>query len=376
MNWEKKVFFLIVLITAGCKEEFNPPVTPLETNYLVVEGFINAQGRTNILLSRTAQLKDTAVMKTEQGAEVTIMGDDNSAILLAENTPGHYQSDSVGLNNSKKYSIVIKTVEGKEYLSDYVAVKQTPPIDSVSWRWENNGVNIYVNSHDEQTNSRYYKWTYEETWEVRSKWEVLAGYVNGNVSARNREEIKKMFYCWHSQNSTSILLGSTAQLTDNIISMVPVVNIPANGEQLAIRYSVLVKQVVLDKPLYEFYQIMKKNTETTGSIFAPLPTDLSTNIHCISKAEEKVIGYMSVSTEERERIFISNAEVPGWNYQSGCISILVDNDPSGSLSVFANNGLIPYGIKYMGINGVGFYASTEFCMDCRTRGSNLKPSFW
>jgi len=366
---------LIFLLITGCKEEFNPPVKALQNNYLVVEGFINAQGSTNITLSRTIQLKDTSDVKAEQGASITIMSEDNSTISLFEDTAGHYQSDPVALNKNQKYRLFIKTVEGKEYLSDYLSVKKTPPIDSVSWRSENNGVNIYVNSHVEPDNRRYYKWSYDETWEVHSRWPVLYGYVNRNVSATDQNETNKMFYCWHSQNSDRIVLGSTAQLIDNIISMIPVVNIPPYGEQLGFRYSILVKQVALDKQTYEFYQVMRKNTETTGSIFAPLPTDLSSNIHCVSNPAEKVIGYMSVTTEESKRIFISNEEVPGWNYQSGCIGVLVRNDPA-SLSVFSNNGLISYNVAIEGLNTLGFYASNEFCMDCRTRGTNIKPDFW
>ena len=369
----------VVIFAAACREPFDPNIRPEQTNYLVVEGFINAQGSTNITLSRTTLPKDTAATHPEQGAAITIMGEDNSAFRLSERPAGYYQSDSVSLNSNQKYRILIKTSEGKEYLSDYLSVKKTPPLDSVSWRNENNGVNIYVNSHDEPNNSRYYKWTYNETWEVHSKWPVLRGYVNGNVSARDDSEINKMFYCWHSQNSSSIVSGSTAGLSDNIISMVPIVNIPPDGEQLSIRYSILVKQVAMDRQTYEFYQVMKKNTETTGSLFAPLPTDLSTNIHSVSNPAEKVIGYMSVSTEETKRIFISNSEVPGWNYQSGCVSELVENDPSkitSELPMFVNNGFIPYGTKTTGLTIVGYYASTEFCMDCRTRGSNVKPDFW
>ena len=119
---------------------------------------------------------------------------------------------------------------------------------------------------------------------------------------------------------------------------------------------------------------MKKNTETTGSIFAPLPSDLSSNIHCMSNPEEKVIGYMFVSTEETKRIFISNDEVPGWNYQSPCGTEFVE--VGNASAAFANNGLIPYATKTLGLTILGYYASTEDCMDCRTRGSNVKPSFW
>lgn len=370
----QKLLYVLIIMTASCREPFDPGIRPEQTNFLVVEGFINAQGSTKMTLSRTAQLKDTSTIKPEQGASLTIMGEDNSAIQLSEDTLGHYRSDSVSLNKNQKYQLLIKTPDGKEYQSDFLSAKQTPPIDSISWRDENNGVNIYVNSHDKPENSRYYKWTYEETWAIRSQWAVLSGYVNRNVSARNTEETLKMYYCWHSQNSSAILQGSTAQLSDNIISMIPLNNIPHYEEQLRIRYSILVKQVALDKQAYEFYQVIKKNTETTGSVFAPLPTDLSTNMHCVSDPAEKVIGYMSVSTEESKRIFISHDDIPGWNYQSLCVSEFVDI--SSSEAAFSNNGLIPYATKSEGLNTLGFYASTEECMDCRIRGSNVKPDFW
>jgi hypothetical protein len=365
------IFFLV-----ACREHYLPPVAEIDSRYLVVEGFINAQGRTDIILTRTTRIIDTVTILREQGAIVAIIGEDNSIVPLLEDTAGHYRSDSVSLNKSLKYSLSIKTSDGKSYQSDFLAVKKTPPIDSVVWRNEFDGVNIYVNSHDDIKNSRYYKWSYDAVWEVHSRWGVLLPYVNGDISVTTSEEQNKLFYCWHHESPSIIILGSTASLADNVISMIPVFNIPLHSEPLAVRFSIVVKQIALDKPAYQFYQSMKKNTETTGSIFGPLPTELSTNIHCVSNPSEPVVGYMTVSTEEKsKRIFISNSDVPDWNYHSGCASILVDNDANVSQH-FYNNVLIPYDVKRMGLAVLGYYASTRECMDCRTRGSNVKPSYW
>ena len=64
----KRWCFLIVIAVLffTCKEPYNPPIASPATGYLVVEGFINAQGPTQIKLSRTTQLNQKNIFKTPQ----------------------------------------------------------------------------------------------------------------------------------------------------------------------------------------------------------------------------------------------------------------------------------------------------------------------
>ncbi len=377
------VAVVAIIFASACREPFDPGIRPGQTNYLVVEGFINAQGSTNIALSRTAQIKDSAAVKTEQGATITIMGEDNTTIPFLEYAAGHYQSDSLSLNKNQKYRLLIQTAEGKVYLSDYVLVKQTPLIDSVSWQDQNDGVHIYVNSHDAQNNSLYYKWDYAETWEIDSHYEAALKYYPGDaadgsqgfVAGRDEDEIEKMKYCWQNITSTNIHIGSTVPLSGDIISLEPVVFIPRGSEKLSVRYSIILKQYALDKQAYDFYQLMKKNTESIGSIFDAQPSDITGNIHCTSNPNEKVIGYITVSTEQRKRIFITNEQVMGaqWRYDPQCEERYVENKKDELVTYFRGNSYIPYSEKGL---AEGYYSVNENCADCRTRGTNDKPVFW
>jgi hypothetical protein len=46
---------------------------------------------------------------------------------------------------------------------------------------------------------------------------------------------------------------------------------------------------------------------------------ISGNIHCLADPGEVVIGFIEVTQEQVKRIFISNSQVPGWNYDPGCV---------------------------------------------------------
>lgn len=363
----------ILLPWVGCKERFDPPLSPAQSNYLVVEGFINVKGYTTITLRRTVPLKDTAGLKTETGAQVTIVGEDNSTYNVKEKGSGTYMSDSLVLRLNQKYHIHIKTKSGGEYFSEYVQVNQTPAIDSINWKLENNGVRIYVNTHDPQNSSSYYKWDYQETWEINSAYETYYEYKNHTVTARQLSEVPKLYYCWQTQNSSSILTGSTVQLTNNVVSQAPLNFIPLESEKLSVRYSILIRQYSLDRKAYDFFQAMKTNTETLGSIFGPLPSEITGNISCVSTPSEKVIGYITANTIDQKRIFISRAEVPV-RYQRDCPSYLVTLD--SFRYYYEMGGLLPY--MAAGSPGpiIGYYSSYPNCIDCTLKGTNVKPAFW
>lgn len=244
-------------------------------------------------------------------------------------------------------------------------------------------MHIYVNSHDAQNNTLYYKWDYAETWEIVSHYDAALKYFPGEapdgsqgyVTARDEDEMKKMKYCWQNITSTNIHLGSSVSLASDIISSEPLVFIPRGSEKLSVRYSILVKQYALDKQAYEFYQLMKKNTESIGSIFDAQPSDITRNIHCTSNPNEKVIGYIDVSTEQRKRIFITYEQVMGaqWRYDPKCEERYVENKKINLVTYFRGNSYIPCSVKGL---AEGYYSVNENCADCRTRGTNDKPDFW
>jgi Domain of unknown function (DUF4249) len=383
---KKIVYSLLLIITVGCKERYESPVHSPVTGYLVVEGVINsAAGGTTIILSRTTQL-DNRNAQYENGAQVNIEGDDNSFYTLFESTAGHYNAVTAGLNSGTKYRLHIITGTGKEYLSDFVSVNSNPPMDSVSWQRENSGLQLYINTHDPQNNTRYYQWEYSETWEFHSAYATSLKYnidhgPNGkqiySIAYRDSTTFSPdptLFYCWQSDQSSNILIGSSAKLATDLIYL-PLVFIPPASWKLSVLYSIDVKQYSWTKEGYEFLERMKKNTESTGSVFDAQPSELNGNMHCVSDPAEPVIGFINICPFREQRTFIRNDQIPNWRYDSGCSEeIIPNNDPS--IQLYAIN-LLPTTPDELGPGGIiSFYAAIPTCVDCTLRGTNVKPSFW
>jgi hypothetical protein len=188
-----------------------------------------------------------------------------------------------------------------------------------------------------------------------------------------------IFTCWKYDSSKTIHIASSAKLEKDVIYRKPILFIPRMDERLGIRYSIQVTQYALDKQGYQFYEQMKKNTETIGTIFDPLPSSTGGNIHCISHPADMVIGYINTTTAQQVRIFIAEDQLTGkgFNISSICESNEVANIHD-SLRKY-----IPSAWPYEAIFGssggglIAYKISSENCVDCTLRGGkNVKPSFW
>ena len=370
-----KVYPILVLIFCimGCKDRYNPPAVSVNSSFLVVEGYLNGSGPTTIKLSRTFKLADSARPTAELNAQVKVESNAGSAYTLAAKGGGVYEAAQISFNPAQQYRLRI-IASGKEYVSDYVTYKVTPSIDSVNWRRNNEGVQIYVNTHDDQNKTIYYRWEYDETWEFHSAYQSGLEYRNHTIVPR--DPAVNLFFCWQSQSSNRILLGSSAKLSKDIISMSPLTAIQRGSWMLSVRYSILVKQYALQEKAYQYWQNMQKNTENLGSIFDPLPSEISGNIHSVSNPSELVIGYISAGTTQSKRIFITNGDVGNWYYYDGC-ELLFTPDNKDSLETYFGSGAnAPTYFAQTQSGQRGYNYSSIGCLDCRLRGTNVRPSFW
>lgn len=393
----KKIFYFILLIifSPGCIQKFQPNITSPTTGYLVVEGIINSGGGpAKVNLSRTTMLTDST-MAHETGSTVQVEGNDNSVYPFTEQGNGVYGTSQLILSNSQLYRLDIKTKDGKQYLSTYSTPKTTKPIDSVNWNTTRDGVQVYVNTHDPTNNSIYYKWDYVETWEFHPPYITSLSYdtlkdANGNpLFAGNQPQLYihnnnvvnySINTCWRNALSTDIITASSVKLSSDIIADFPVSFIPQGSDKLSVEYSILVNQYSLSADAYNFLQLMKLNTEETGSIFSTQPSQLQGNIHSVSNAAEIVIGYVSFSSMTSKRIFIYNADLTNWTVvdNSMCTQIVLKNQQDDVSTAF-NSGLLPttpVSLEFATGNVITFNAAFPPCVDCRVLGTNQKPSFW
>jgi len=257
------LLFLIVFSFVNCKKPYSPAVINASNNYLVVEGDINSGAdSTFITLSRTVNITSKISTKPEINAIVTVEVDQNTSYALIEMGNGNYACAGLNLDGTHKYRLNIKTANNEQYQSDYIQVLNSPPIDSVTYDTNTTlvngpGVNIYVNTHDPTNKVQYYRWDYQETWEYHTAFESYFKSNGDTVLARDIIN-DNIYQCWRSDSSSTIILGSSAKLSQSVIAHSPLAFVNSTSEKVSIEYSILVRQYALTADAYNFYANLKK----------------------------------------------------------------------------------------------------------------------
>jgi len=374
----------VVFLVAGCVEPYAPKIDQHISSFLVINGSINSQGVTTIQLARTLSLGQAGAPPVEAKARVSIEEEGGRQYPLAEGVAGTYTSTALALDPGKRVRLHLLTATQKEYASDFMTIKQTPAIDSVSWEVVSDGVQISVSTHDNTQQSRYYRWDYEETWQFTSAYISGIEYKNRKLVDRTGEDI---YHCWGTEKSSVIRIGNTTRLSQDVVANQPLTILPSNSAKLRYKYSILVRQYAQTLEEYNYWDALRKNTENIGTLFDPLPTQLTGNVHNLADKEEVVLGFVGAQSVAEKRIFIEYGQLPRtWRFLTGyedCTLLdtvpnpNVDGDNRNPVEYFSNPYFIPVAELRDCEKCLPYYTgSTVDCVDCRKRGANVKPAFW
>lgn len=368
MKTGQKIITLLLslLFLAACKDEYFPAINELDKDIMVVEGYIDGAEETVITLTRvTGMGQEPTAEKFVTGASVQVEDDKGNLYPLMYTSKGAY-TGRYHFNTGLKYRVRIKTQNQKEYASGLVTYKVSPPIDSITYRLEPAGARFLVSTHDNTRQSKYYRWTYSETWQFHSYYSTDFQY---DEQKKEVGVLKESIYdCWQSNLSREILLNNSANLREDVMKETPLALVVNGSEKLSLKYSIQVKQYVMDSIGYEFFRLLKRNTEETGSIFDPQPGNLKGNVVNVKDPLEMVVGYIGAGSSAIKREFFS---IP-WNHPQDCLNLVLVPDIKDSLAYyFSTQGFWPVSMEV-----AGWSAAYDRCVDCRTRGTNIKPAFW
>ncbi len=367
---------LLSLWMTACLEPFNPSVVVEERNYLVVDAHLDANGNANVRLSRTLPLYSEMSSPDEVNASVEIESEGGSHVLLDEITAGTY-SGVVPVDVNERYRVRIVTANDERYMSDFAEVKISPPIDSVYWKPGADGISVYVDTHDNENDSRYYKWEVEETYEYTSQYASRYIWKDGQALPRPLDQM--IFTCWRTDTSRHIMLGTTEQLERDIVSRKELVFVAKGAKKMSVRYSILVRQRTISSEAYEYFRLLEQTTEDLGGLFDPMPVEVTGNFHDLGDSNRPVIGYFTAGTVEEERLFIGFHELPRHlrvAQASGCFMdtlSLEDLLPLTESGLLLIGPIMPPGSPFIS----GYTTASKHCIDCRVYGgTTTKPDFW
>ncbi|MGZ3943744.1 MAG: DUF4249 domain-containing protein [Mucilaginibacter sp.] len=368
---------LIMLILCACQKPYNPKPIKNSPNVLVVEGVIDPSSDSTIFkLSRTVQVNSKTTLAPELGADVSAEDDQNGIYPIPEFGNGTYAFPGLNLSITRKYRIRIRTGDGLEYRSDFVPVKVTPPIDSVGFNILQDSLQVYVSTHDATDKTRYYRWSFDETWLFHAF--AVSDYVSTGFSLAERTIDQQIYFCYASSFSPTIVLGTTDKLSHDVVYQNPLTLIKGSSEKIEREYSVLVRQYALTPEALSYWNNLKKNSDQVGGIFGVQPSEIMGNIHCTTNPATPVIGYISASTVSSKRVFLGNNSLPrAWQpiYPYACT---IDSIKKGIQENLINLPVSEYTLSYIGsfFAPKGYTATSRNCADCTIRGTTQQPSFW
>lgn len=360
------LYISFLLLTNSCILQFLPETTD-DQDIMVVEAIVTDQpGQNRVKLSTSMPLGVRSQAKPLSGCRVTLSDDLGNNWELQEKDGGTYVTtpEFRGIVG-RLYSLHIKTNSARQnlsYQSRAIRMRPVPPIDSVYYEsralsYSNDGTpvsegaEIFLNTHDPENNCKFFRWEYVETWEF-----ILPYMVP------NRR-------CWAAGNSEAINIKNTSSLAIDKIERLPLTFVTNETDRLREKYSILVNQYSLDEEEYTYWEKLQKTVEDVGTLYDIVPASIPSNIRCVEKPDENVLGFFSVSSVKSKRIFIKK-------YFRGLINLYSDCKNA----TISSNTIIEHLNESVWIIGRAqdslILTYHKSCADCTTRGTTVKPDFW
>lgn len=396
-NWILIIFSFI--ITQSCVEQFDYSSTSSSEQNLVVRALLtNELKKHTIELSRTISIDSTKI-EPEKNATITITSDVGETYSFYGNKKGIYTSNvEFSAKPDRTYILNIKTQDENSYISSAEKLPSNSQIENINFTIEYNALEGFdeivfrVNSKLSENEGKLYRYEYDETYKVKPIfWSSKKLVVSSNTLPYKFDLVDKdpniegIGVCYGSNYSKEIILTETKTLSQDKVINFPVRKIPIDSYIIGIRYSILVKQYVLNQNTYDFYKLLDKFSDPYN-IFSQIQVgNIKSNIVYEPNPEKnKVFGFFEVSSLNTKRIFFNRNELtntPFFNYASNeCVNeINPEITDSYGNSPLLNNikkGWIYQRFAEPPPPNKPYLLVKKKCGDCTHIGPISQPEFW
>ena len=383
--------FLLLGIGSSCVYDYDPKddnIQGLENPLVVIDGDIIVGGITRVSIGLTQPLSGDEEDLAPLGAAVWVESEDGELLsgVMLEDKVNEFEINTEMLDIYGRYRLGVSVPGKGEYISAFKGVLVAPAIDSVSWSVarDSSYVRIEVTTHDSNTDEKLYcKWIYSEDWESNSRFHAELDYVakTRSMVKLDSEEMKKRSICFSKAESSGTYIANTEKLKENLIYKSVVKEITNTDTRLTGLYAINVTQKALDREAYIYWDNVKNNSNGTGGIFAPQPSNVRGNITCTTNEREVVLGYVNVTTVTHKMLFVD------WEKEriffTDCKEQLIpqflppakpDGEPTPLWPAYYSEGYRP--IRFNGDSTDEVYWAMEKCTDCRVFSNSSRPDFW
>ena len=376
-------FSVLIILVHSCVESYDFETRDFES-VLIVEGTVTDQlEHQKIRLSRSYQL-DLDTIRYEGGATLRVIAGNGEVYNFLEDSLGIYSSEiEFQAIPNEDYYLEILTQEGEEYVSEQERIIGNAEIESLSLEKitvnENEGVAVFVKAALNDNESGYLRYTYEETSKIVSPYvanERLVLDDNGGVKLDSLTYEREI--CYKTENSSESILVNTDLSSRSIRTSVRFID--KLNEKIYFRYSILVKQFMIGKDAYDFYETLQEVSSLSNIFSQNQPGFVYGNIKSISNSNNRVLGYFQVATVSSKRIFFNYTDFFSIddrpNLQNRCNLYIPFEYELRDIVEDGNYEYLRETPPEYWLGGRYYEVVNIACIDCNVRGTNVKPEFW
>ena len=304
----------------------------LDLDIMTVDGFVTDQlGGTSVEIKMSRSRLGTSFEEPLTGCQADLKVSNGTVVALTETTPGVYTppanfAGQVGLN----YQLRFLTKDNKTYESNPELMKTAPPIKNVSQRFERDGIlnatgtlvvgsstDVLVDFDDPAGEKNYYTWR----WKLWERQQVCITCVGGRLQNGNCVAIRVApsstpptydyectNQCWEVLYNKEVPIFSDAVSDGKTTLGFRVARIPFYSFSGAL---LEIEQISLSQSAFQYYQILKDQSESTGTLTDAPPSPIVGNVINTTDANEKVIGYFTASAIKSVRVWLPRAPENG-----------------------------------------------------------------
>ena len=297
MNKSIVIAILSFVLISSC-------IDPLETEVefsgakLVVNAEIHDLEEPNyIYLSRSSKFNKEN-NPTVSNAYVAVEDSLGNRYEFMESEPGVYKIcpvDFVGqigmsykliINDSDNiYETELVKMKPKGEIVDFFFEKDTQLTEVDDSFRPISGLNFYIDFEDKEGKD-YYKIDYKGTYKFK---------------ASNFDQFHD--YCFRNESSEYIVLLHNDRFTNNSIIKRERIVFLEKGFRFKDGYSIRVNLKALNEDAYNYWRLIADQTNSDGSVFSALPSQIKSNIQAVN-SENEVLGFFTVTSIATRRIYV------------------------------------------------------------------------
>jgi len=369
-----------LLAWQACIKPYDPGIEGSDAlKYVVSGGVTDTAGWQVVTVSRTSPMGSPEYLPVS-GCTVEIRDDKGNTWPLSESRPGSYQGwlDDGLISPGTSCKVRVVLPGGDERESAYDRIPEGPPAGPVYY-----GIEDYVSADPGQnrkimqfytdlngtgSESRFYRWELEETWEYQAAYPEEY-YYDGIFHQFDPPDYTN-YTCWITGPVKNVFTLSTVNMTQNKYTKFPLHFIDGKTSRLSILYSLLVKQMAISEGAYNYWDQMRINSNEQGGLYEKQPLAVRGNMINKTHPEQEVLGFFQAASVSSSRYFFSQVEGLPLEFDDHCYE-----EGLGKFG-FKEFSVNDYPVYFTYVNGVVKILNRD-CIDCRKAGGTTsKPDFW